>query len=205
MEFDRYARYWISFSARPRLAKRTADDYEFLLEKYAIPFLGAKPIDRLQIIDLQTLVNRLTNDNLSSTTVRAVKTVVSAALRQAVEWELIKTNPFRNLILPKKVRLNEILIFDKESSRRFIEACHQHPDGIILAFALETGMRLEEYLALQWSDVDTSAKCGSIRRAVSAHKKAAGLLLSKRKQKSRAEPFCYLKIYATGLKRIAKK
>lgn len=45
------------------------------------------------------------------------------------------------------------------------------PHGLIFEFALLSGMRLEEYLALQWSDVDLERGTAQIRRALIRHKK----------------------------------
>ncbi len=46
------------------------------------------------------------------------------------------------------------------------------PHGLIFEFALLTGMRPEEYLALQWSDVDLDRGTAQVRRALVRHKKS---------------------------------
>jgi integrase len=44
------------------------------------------------------------------------------------------------------------------------------PHGLIFEFALLTGMRPEEYLALQWADVDFERGTAQVRRALVRHK-----------------------------------
>lgn len=46
------------------------------------------------------------------------------------------------------------------------------PHGLIFEFALLTGMRPEEYLALQWADVDFERSMARVRRALVRHKKS---------------------------------
>lgn len=46
------------------------------------------------------------------------------------------------------------------------------PRGLIFEFALLTGMRPEEYLALQWSDIDFARGTAIVRRALVWHKKS---------------------------------
>ncbi|HZH91867.1 MAG TPA: hypothetical protein VEX70_14770 [Pyrinomonadaceae bacterium] len=46
------------------------------------------------------------------------------------------------------------------------------PHGLIFEFALLTGMRPEEYLALQWSDVDSDRIMAQVRRTLVRHKKS---------------------------------
>ncbi|MDQ3816086.1 MAG: site-specific integrase [Acidobacteriota bacterium] len=46
------------------------------------------------------------------------------------------------------------------------------PHGLIFEFALTTGMRPEEYLAVQWSDLDMASGAVQIRRALVRHKKS---------------------------------
>jgi integrase len=46
------------------------------------------------------------------------------------------------------------------------------PHGLIFEFALISGMRPEEYLALQWADIDFERGTAQVRRALVWHKKS---------------------------------
>lgn len=59
------------------------------------------------------------------------------------------------------------------------------PHGLVFEFALLTGMRPEEYLALQWSDVDITTGAAQIKRALVRHKKRWGFEEPKTARSSR--------------------
>jgi len=58
-----------------------------------------------------------------------------------------------------------------EEAARFLKMAATKPHGLIFELALWTGMRPEEYLALQWSDIDFGRRTAQIRRALVRHKK----------------------------------
>jgi integrase len=46
-----------------------------------------------------------------------------------------------------------------DDAERFLKAAAEDRYGLLFAVALATGMRPEEYLALQWKDVDLKGCC----------------------------------------------
>jgi integrase len=65
----------------------------------------------------------------------------------------------------------EYRVLSPEEAARFLKVAATKPHGLIFELALWTGMRPEEYLALQWSDIDLSKGTARIRRALVRHKK----------------------------------
>jgi integrase len=57
-----------------------------------------------------------------------------------------------------------------EEAKCFLEAADAMPHGLIFEFVLITGMRPEEYLALQWKDLDFERSTAQVRRALVRHK-----------------------------------
>jgi integrase len=53
-----------------------------------------------------------------------------------------------------------------EDASRFLEAAKTDRLGIVLSFALATGLWREEYLALKWSDLDLQAGTATVRRTL---------------------------------------
>jgi integrase len=68
---------------------------------------------------------------------------------------LIARNPADSLKrkLPK-VEQSERRVLDEREATSFLKACAEKPHGLIFEFALLSGMRPEEYLALQWRDLN---------------------------------------------------
>ncbi|HYP00172.1 MAG TPA: site-specific integrase, partial [Pyrinomonadaceae bacterium] len=61
-------------------------------------------------------------------------------------------------------------VLSPDEAVSFLEAAAAMPHGLIFEFALLTGMRPEEYLALQWSDIDFGRSTSTVRRALVRHK-----------------------------------
>ncbi len=61
-------------------------------------------------------------------------------------------------------------VLNAEESKRFIDECRKIPIGLMFEFAILTGMRPEEYLAIKWSDLDFVRKTVQVNRALVIHK-----------------------------------
>ncbi len=108
---------------------------------------------------------------LSATVVRHTHSALHNALKQAVKWGLLSRNPSDFVELPK-VAHKERRVLSPAEAIRFLKAAETKPNGLIFELALLTGMRPEEYLALQWSDIDFKRGTAQIRRALIRHKKS---------------------------------
>src|SRR5262249_20381115 len=110
---------------------------------------------------------------LSAQTVRHTHAVLHNALDQAVAWRLITTNPSARpaVVLPKTKR-EEMQVLDRDQAASFLEVASGMAHGLLFEFALLTGMRPEEYLALQWPDIDFERCTAMVQRALIRHKKS---------------------------------
>jgi integrase len=102
---------------------------------------------------------------------------------------MIAVNPCADAVLPKMTR-NEMKAFSPEQAQKFLQASKENKYGLILAFALITGMRPEEYLGLKWSDLDLNKKTATIQRAL-LWRKGGGWYFdeTKRNRSRRTIPF----------------
>jgi integrase len=85
--------------------------------------------------------------------------VLFSALRQAVRWKLLLTNPAEEVYLPRQPR-RRFTVFDVGQARQFIAAISGHEYEALFALALTSGMRPSEYLALTW--MDFNLECGTV-------------------------------------------
>lgn len=164
---------WLE-SVRPRVTERTADGYQGLLDRYVRPVLGSKRLTQIETRDIQKLYASMqTQQSLSPTVVRHAHAALRQALEQAVEWKLIARNPADSLKrkLPKAIE-TERRVLDEAEAGRFLAACQVKARGLIFEFALLSGMRPEEFLALAWRDLNFERNTASVRRALVRHKKA---------------------------------
>lgn len=105
------------------------------------------------------------NRQLSPRTIRITHTVLSAALKQAVSWGELPRNPAAGAKLPK-VQRREMHALSSEQAASFQKAAAANRHGVLFMFALATGMRPSEYLALRWKDVDFKAGTMTVQRVV---------------------------------------
>lgn len=113
-------------------------------------------VNQLESRDIQKLYAAMqSHKSLSSRVVRHTHAVLRQVLDQAVEWKLINRNP-ADALKRKLPKVDEIerRVLDQAEAGRFLAACATKPHGLIFEFALLSGMRPEEFLALQWRDLN---------------------------------------------------
>ena len=147
---DKYLEKWLESVVRSRVREATFDDYKYLLDRYVSPTLGAIKLCDIRSIDIQKVYgDMLSEKELSARTVRMTHAVLSSAMKQAVRWHMLQRNPCEFVDLPRMAR-KEMQALAPEEAGRFLDAARADKLGIVLSFALATGMRPEEYLALKW-------------------------------------------------------
>jgi len=112
----------------------------------------------------------------SADAVRKVHAFLSIGFNQATVWGSLLRNPVKGALVPKRLA-EEITFFDRAQARRFIECCYQSDGRIVLHFALETGMRPGEYLALSWDDIDLDNCTARVRRAIAVGQRGGGFTI----------------------------
>ena len=90
---------------------------------------------------------------LSARTVRYAHAVLRAAIRQAIRWQLLLSDPTQGVALPRE-QCREMSVLTTEQARSFLRTAAHSPQACLFAVALTTGMRPSEYLALCWRDID---------------------------------------------------
>src|SRR5262249_60895102 len=102
--------------------------------------------------------------------VRHTHSVLHSALKQALKWGMLYRNPTDLVELPRVARV-EMQVLSPEEAGAFLNAASDMPFGLVFEFALVTGMRPEEYLALQWPDIDLGRGAATIQRVVVRRKR----------------------------------
>lgn len=165
-----YLDKWLETAARPRVSRRTADGYASLLKRYVHAPLGGKRLDGLRALDIQKIYGDMQTRGLSARVIRHTHSALHNALKQAVRWGMIARNPSDLVELPK-VPHKERRVLSPDEAAKFLQIANTMPHGLIFAVALLSGMRPEEYLALQWSDIDFERNTAQVKRALVWHKK----------------------------------
>lgn len=163
MSVGAYLDRWLSDGDRARPS--TSDHHAYFVSHYIKPVLGEKQLGRLSPLEIQGFYSHLSKRGLSPATIRRIHGLLSAALRRAKRLRLINDNPASEVDLPKLTK-KEMRSLTVAEAQRFMETAQCDRYAALWAFALETGMRPGEYLALRWSDVDLDTGTATVQRSL---------------------------------------
>lgn len=120
-------------------------------------------------INLSLIFDKVQRNNgrLSSNTLNHVHACLSSLFSDAVNWQIITSNPCERVKAPK-IERKEANVYDDEMFAKLFEHLDEENDirlKAIIYLAAFTGARLGEISGLYWSDVDFDNNRITIRRA----------------------------------------
>jgi integrase len=183
---------WLHDYKSINLKPRTYDTYESQINTHIIPEIGGIELKNLKAPQIQQLYNKLYRNGkgLSSATIRKIHSIISSSLKQAQLNDLIYKNPAIGLELPSHEQ-KPIRAFTHEEQERFFFSAKGSMFYNALIFAFDTGVRMNELLALTWDDIDLKNGFVTINKTLSYvinRKKAADkkydLIVTKPKTKA---------------------
>jgi len=144
---------WLERIAKGRVRAQTYKGYEVNVRVHLKPALGHWPIDGIEPIHVQDLIEAKRRDGLAPKSIRYMHGILRNALNQAVRWNYIQRNPAA-LVDGPRVAQQEIQPFSREEAQKFLEAIKGDRLEALYAVALTMGLRQGEALGLRWRDVD---------------------------------------------------
>ena len=178
---DLFAKYISEYSIPNKAMRTIRQDKGFA--KNMLDFFGDSPLTEITPSRITAYKTLCREKGLSPATINLQRGFLSHAFKKAVkEWEWLKENPVEK-VSKEKVRNARDRWLSIEEENRLIDACLFYATGKdnkqeprywlreIVIFALNTGMRQDEILSLEWPDVDLfrktltvmSSKNGEIR------------------------------------------
>ncbi len=170
---NEYLDFWLETIAKPRLQYRTLRDYYDMMRLYIREPLGNIKLADLKAAHIQKVYGEMQNKGYSPRRIRYAHSVLSSALKKTVELDILPRNVAKFVQLPKQVR-KEMDVLSKDESIRFLTVLQDEKHGVLLSFALATGMRVQEYLGLQWKDIDFEKGTATVQRAIVWHRSGGG-------------------------------
>ena len=147
---------WLEESIRPLRRPKTYTSYAQVVRLYLQPTLGRKVLAKLSALDVQSLINQMLEQGLSSRTVQYTHALLRAALNKAVKWGLVARNVALLVDAPGPGQ-QEMLFLSPEEARSYLEAIRGDRLEALYTVALAVGLRPGEALGLRWQDVDVEA------------------------------------------------
>src|SRR6185369_7841124 len=142
---------------------------------YATPIVGDMKLGKIERHNIQVVYDKCEK---SPTTIRNLHAALNAFFSWTIRLGAIKHNPCKSTDRPAKTR-KEIHVLTGKEAGSFIEICRAKPNGVIFEFALETGMRPEEYLAIRWADLN--GREASVQQIVQYNRSGVGYYFDKPK------------------------
>lgn len=188
----------VSWLVRRYVTSRT-DITEKAQQQYAwaIPHiergLGAIPVSTLDRDDVTRWIDGLAaGGKLSRRSVQICRTVLRAALAEAVDEGLLPRSPAARVPLPRSVAKpvveKEAVAWTASEVDRFLAATADHRWAIAFRLGVLYGLRRSEVLALRWDDVDTSKSTLRIDESLVATNEGAAWSNAKNERSRRTIP-----------------
>lgn len=180
---DKFFDYWLD-SIKNNVTERTLKTREGVVRLYLKPNLGYFELSEIKPVQLLMIYQAMLDKGLQPITVRTVHRIAFSIFKEAVNLELINANPVSKVRPPRLVDNLKVKVMTPDEVKRFLTECRKHPHGIIFEFALETGMRPQEYLALRWSDIDLRKQTAQVVRALVYDRAGGGYYFKEPKTKN---------------------
>lgn len=160
--------WWESY--KNTVKPNTQGNVRKLLDNHILPLFGSYKLDKLTTPLIQSIINKLANKTnrgeegafLHYDMIHALNKRI---LQYGVTMQAIPSNPARDVVLPRntqKAKRQKVKHFDNEELKKFLgyldnldlnkfRYCYENT---LYKFLLATGCRINEALALSWSDID---------------------------------------------------
>jgi integrase len=164
---------WLA-DIEPIRAPSTMREHRRSVERNILPAIGSVRLDRLTTRHLDDLYRSLLAQGLSPGSVRRHHAILSAALRRAVKWDWLASNPADRASPPGLTR-HVTTAPSTEAVQRLVVAAQEKGPVLAAAVVLAavTGARRGELCALRWSDVDWQRRTLTFARSLTVIRKQA--------------------------------
>ncbi len=156
---------------------KTYDTHEYQVRCNIIPALGGYELGQLNAELIQGVYAELLDGGLSTSTVAGTHRTFRAAMRQAVVWHKLRTDPTKGVLVPSEDKGSRVEYWSPGQLDTFLDGSAHHELCPLFHLLAWTGLRVGEALGLQWPDIDLDAKTLSVSRTLVYSTSAGGMYL----------------------------
>lgn len=135
----------------------TREDYRADLQAFAVPFFGRMKLAAIEPSHVKRFLVELAEKGCAAGTIRNALAPVRAMLADAAEDGIIRSNPAAGVRLPataKQPDPSRAKALTTVQLDRLREELASDDDRLMVDFLVATGLRVSEFMALDWSHVD---------------------------------------------------
>ena len=155
-----YALNWLETYKKGKIRPSSYERYQFCLQLLCKDDLAHMDVRAIRLEDIQMYVNRL--EDMSASTIKKQKLLLSQVLEHAVLTEVIQRNPVQGAQMPPQSHNTKVVYpYERNEQETLVAAFTEENSGRLrlrygwgCVLILETGLRAGEALALEWGDID---------------------------------------------------
>ena len=160
--------WWESY--KNTVKPNTKGNVRALIDNHILPTFGEYKLDKLTTPLIQSIINKLADkanrgEEGAFLHYDMIHALNKRILQYGVTMQAIPSNPARDVVLPRntqKAKRQKLKHFDNQELKKFLvyldnlDSCkyRYYYDVTLYKFLLATGCRINEALALSWSDID---------------------------------------------------
>ena len=156
LKFGPHFHQWYQQVLCPGLSPSTVKRYE---QEYRLRIAPSTLMDRLlsdiKSIHIQNLYNSLYAEGTSANSIRIIHNMLSSFFNYCIKTDVIVKNPLLAVQRPKDHKvINKKMNLTDEDIRKIVLYAQRHSEAFIFVFAIFTGLRQGEILALNYKDIE---------------------------------------------------
>lgn len=152
IKLDDWFNRWIEVYKKKSVRPNTLREYTHIYNKNISPFLGNRNINSLVKSDIQTLIDKIADDNYKYERQNKIKVILNDMFSRAIEDDLMIKNPAKGVKLRVDKELKAFAL-TAEQQIEFLEASKGTFYDNLYNVALNTGLRPGELFALTQEDI----------------------------------------------------
>lgn len=152
IKLDDWFNRWIEVYKKKSVRPNTLREYTHIYNKNISPFLGNRNINSFVKSDIQTLIDKIADDNYKYERQNKIKVILNDMFNRAIEDNLMIKNPAKGVKLRADKEVNAFAL-TVEQQNEFFEACKGTFYDNMYNVAVNTGLRPGELFALTPNDI----------------------------------------------------
>jgi integrase len=170
-----YLSEWLEQVAARRVRPSTLVSYRHSVERYIVPALGRKRLEKLSAREVRLFLAELMDRGIGARTVQLVHATLRVALEDATREEIISRNVARLVRAPRPAASQRAPL-SVADARVLLKSARDDRLYALFVVLVVLGLRRSEALGLRWPDVDLDG--GTLQVRSTLHRTTAqGLVL----------------------------
>ena len=164
--FKEFSDKWFELYVKTNNKHSEILNKESLLRAYLNPYFGRMRLDQIKCLDVENFKAKKLATGLSNKSVNNSLIALNKCLNTAKEWDVLRSTPKVKLL---KVEPQKFDFLNEEEGQLLLDYCDGWLKDMVL-FALKTGLRFGELIALQYNDIDLDQKLLTVSRSIAKGK-----------------------------------